>query len=297
MSKLLRAGFRRYLHGRVLWICLALSLAVGILNGRHLSEASTFDSMHIYGQILIFAILISISVGTEYGEGGFRNKIVIGYTKGEIFWSEWLIAMLLSAVMFSVCMIPSLIMGRHNFTYMSFDSVVVITVAMLLCNFASVAFSLFIHSVMSGKTVSTIVNLGLILCMAFTVFQIDYNLNYDEFIYRSTNEYTPQDGVELEHNEEEFVAIKNPRYVDEPLRTVLKSLLNFSAEGQMIQYADVLGSLMDNHVYDFDTGEWSILPREDEETHALCRLTLSSIGLIVVYSVGGYLIFRRKDSK
>lgn len=297
MSKLLRAGVRRYLHGRVLWICLALSLAVGILNGRHLSEASAFDSMHIYGQLLIFAILISISVGTEYGEGGFRNKIVIGYTKGEIFWSEWLIAMLLSAVMFGVCMIPSLIMGHHNFTYMSFGSVVVITVAMLLCNFASVAFSLSIHFVMSGKTVSTVVNLGLILCMAFTVFQIDYNLNYGEFIYRSANEYASQEGVELEHDEEGFVAIKNPRYVDEPLRTVLKSLLNFSAEGQAVQYADVLWSIRLNTDYNFDTGEITPLPLKSEDARTIIMLTLSSLAVITVYSVGGCIIFRRKDLK
>ena len=87
MTKLLRACMRRYAHNSLFWISVILTLGIAVCVS--FSARYTFyDDAMVSAQIVIHAIMISWVVGKEFKEGIFRNKAIVGHSKGSIFLAE-----------------------------------------------------------------------------------------------------------------------------------------------------------------------------------------------------------------
>ena len=115
MRKLLSAGFQRLWKDRYFWWMLAFvgifSLA-NILNSArsciamaeqgyiHTLDDYYFNQAPIMGGI--FGLFVSVFLGTEYGDGVIRNKLVIGHKREHIYIGHFLVccaaSLLLSAV-------------------------------------------------------------------------------------------------------------------------------------------------------------------------------------------------------
>ena len=87
MIKLLRACVRRYTHNTIFWIAAVLTIGLGI-SIAHSARMTYYDDALVIAQMLIHAIMISWVVGKEFKEGIFRNKVIVGHSKGRIFLAE-----------------------------------------------------------------------------------------------------------------------------------------------------------------------------------------------------------------
>lgn len=287
MGELLRAGIRRYLHSSILWICVAFSLLIGILLGLRLPEYSTFDDIYIVAEFLVFAVLISVSIGKEYSEGGFRNKVISGHTRGRIFWAEWLIATAISLLLFILCAIPVVLLNTVEYVLTSY--IVKIAIGMTLVNISSVAITFFVSIIISHKVVSPVACILLVLCLTVVAGTIDSRLSLPEYEYRYS--YNQATGEYDEYLAEDV----NSRYVKEPFRTVLKVVLDLLPQGQMTEYSDIYYELKAYPDYDEVTGVISPAVCSAEELKTLNSHPFYSMVLITVFSVGGFVLFRRKS--
>ena len=87
MSKLLRACVRRYAHNVIFWITTILTIGIAVIVS--LSARRTFyDDAMVIAQMVMHGIMISWVVGKEFKEGIFRNKVIVGHSKGSIFLAE-----------------------------------------------------------------------------------------------------------------------------------------------------------------------------------------------------------------
>ena len=87
MKNLLRAGVRRYTYNIVFWLSIVFTIVVSVLSAKNTREFY-FDDFYCILIFFAFAVLISWIVGRENDEGIFRNKVVSGHTKGQIYISE-----------------------------------------------------------------------------------------------------------------------------------------------------------------------------------------------------------------
>lgn len=81
MIKLLRSEARRYFKNVLFWLGIAALLICGLYFG-------TLENLDVTYHLvvpIVMAVLISLIVGREYSDGGFRNKIISGHSKGKIF--------------------------------------------------------------------------------------------------------------------------------------------------------------------------------------------------------------------
>lgn len=93
MARLLRAG-ARYLRSATFYIGL---LAV-LLGGTWVGTLENPDpNCHLISAAAV-VVVMTLQVGREYSDGGFRNKLIAGHGKAAIFWSEWLLAFAVLAV-------------------------------------------------------------------------------------------------------------------------------------------------------------------------------------------------------
>ena len=99
MMKLLRAGYRRYFRNILFWIALAASAILGALCGVRVKDDTRLDDMYIVVGFMIFAALIALMIGREFSDGGFRNKITSGHTKGKVFFSEYILALTICLIL------------------------------------------------------------------------------------------------------------------------------------------------------------------------------------------------------
>lgn len=290
MNKLLHAGLRRYFHSIIFWICLIASLLLGIFIATADKSYGSFENTYVIAELLIYAVLISVSIGKEYSDGGFRNKIIAGHTKGEIYLSEWLISVSISLCLFIVCSVPfAVINSKEIFAEIATNYIIKIGVGMLLANVASMVISIVISMLISNKVIAPIINIFLILCLLVVSGQINGKLAQPKYEY--LYEYNQETGEYDEYLSDEI----NSRYVGEPLRTVLQLSVSLSPEGQITEYEDILYLLNAYPNYDEESGELSPAKCDVEDEKALNTFPLYSACLIVLVTSAGYLLFRKKE--
>lgn len=105
MSKLMRANFVRLVKSKVFWVCLAGLVIfaaisfVGNNEGKNAAESFFGIAMMLS---MLFAAFCPLFIGTEYGDGTIRNKLVIGHTRTAVYVSNLLTCILANIIMLAV---------------------------------------------------------------------------------------------------------------------------------------------------------------------------------------------------
>jgi len=281
MMKLLRAGYRRYFSNILFWIALVASAILGVASGARLKESARLDDMYVTLGFLIFAAFTSLMIGREFTDGGFRNKITSGYTKGKVFFSEYILAL-------SACLIFTLV-AAGTITLMNpsaygniLPELLIKSIIGYLLLIVSMVTMIFVVSILiSRKAISAVLALLLVIGLFSAAYEIDLALNRPEFQREMVQR---EDGMwELTEGTE-----KNLNYIDSPMRENLTFIVNVIPIGQAIQYNEWVAPL-------FNPLNIRILIGEEEKL--LNTMPFYSLGTTIVLLAGAYVVFRKKDFK
>ncbi|MDO5559678.1 MAG: ABC transporter permease subunit [Oscillospiraceae bacterium] len=278
MSKLLSANFSRLFKSKIFWAGMIfmfgfaafLIIMSRIQNGADSSGSREMDSAVFAGTILIpvvTAVFSGIFLGTEYSDGTMRNKIIVGHTRASVYLSDLAVCCagsLLMNVMFIITIIalgvPLLGMTAAD-TGKMIISFLIISAALCAWCAVLVFISILIHSKSAG--VVTAIITGFVMMMGAIALYTRY----------TEPEYYPGDYMYTDSNGEiTSDMVKNPGYLTGTKRKVYKTLLDLIPSGQFMQINQ--GSL-DNELLK----------------------TLYSMSIIVVFTCGGIILFRKKDLK
>ncbi|MBP3635650.1 MAG: ABC transporter permease subunit [Bacilli bacterium] len=274
MIKLLNAGFTRLRKNKLFWLLTIFSIGLALF-----MIYTQYSDMKKYGEVIevyqlmlnystiigiVIAIFTSLFLGVEYSDGAIRNKISIGHKRTNIYLSNLIITIITSLFSYILFMIVIAIVGIPLF------GTITIPISTLLkliwCIFVTIiaycSIFTFIAMMISNKTITAIVSIilvfGLMMC-ALTSLNI---LSAQEYI---------QAGAFVD-GEMQFKKEKNPRYPSEEERKVHQTLLDINPAGQVFQLA---GRSAPN----------------------LKVLPLYSLGIIVVFTGAGLVLFKKKELK
>lgn len=282
MMKLLRAGFCRYVKSHLFWISAVVAIILGLRSGIAVREDRMFNDIYTVFAFAIFAVLISLTIGREFSDGGFRNKIVVGHTRMQLFVSEYLMAILicliltmLSATVFSLLNIPIFSRFIGEFLIKSIIGVILFLISM-------VTFIAVVSMLITKKSITAVVLLLAIFVSFFVTDEINLNLNFPEYNKHIEME---DDGTPIITGEWE----KNPAYVDSPQRELYTFILNTLPIGQSIQYVEMSSPMFSEQNV--------MLAIPEEEGRLLDTLPFYSVGNVIFWLAVGYGIFRKKHFK
>ncbi len=123
MNKLLRANFTRLRKNKVFWGCIIFMFlnAVSSVISQYISFKKYGGEKDLYfhenlafGQTVavsvISAIFIGLFIGTEHSNGTLRNKLVIGHSRGAIYFAN-LAVCIAAAILIHIAYVVTTLVG------------------------------------------------------------------------------------------------------------------------------------------------------------------------------------------
>ena len=310
MSKLIRAGFLRYIHSHIFLRALIVTVAIAAFCGFNARQYNLED-FYVTVFLIAIAVLISWLVGREHEEG-FRNKVISGHTKGNIFFSEWILGVSFSVVLYLIFAMIFLGMNSYIIGYAKTGVAVKIFLSGLLATACSAAITVTVSCMISRRAMIGIVNILLIFCFVFASETISSMLNRPEYNEEYDYEYTEvvdEKGntyLEMSVVEGSQRLVENPNYIKSPIRDVLYVICRISPftsirEGGKITYGwfgyhmQVNGNSTDSsHILWEHLADFSVT--KEEMTTLNISLICSFIELVMIGCIG-YFLFRKKELK
>ena len=305
MSKLIRAGVRRYVRNIVFWLAIVATAVAGVIGARG-ARQFYFDDFYCVIVLFALAVMISWLVGRENDEGIFRNKVVSGYTKGQIYISELILGVGTSVLMFLVFAGIFIAFNSYVFAKASLSVCVRIFVDSLLVTVCFAAILVTLSCLIPKRAISIIVNIVVVFAIIFMAYGLQNVVQQEEYYTEYDFEYV----TEIDENGNEFLVgqevegserlVKNPKYVDGFARIVYQAVYDILPFGHINEY-----NYLTNDWFGYD---YYNVPEEGRVWHKDCTLTAeesASINVNLIYSVVvnsliiavGYVCFRKKDLK
>ena len=276
MSKLLRAGFCRYLKNPLAAIAAAASLAIGLWGG--VTAVFTIDDVFLIALFITFAAFVSLLIGREHGDGGFRNKVIKGYTKGQIFFSEWLLHTLICLAMLVIFLVAFCLAGHEVLAPVPSGMLALILFCFVCMSVAIVTLLCVLTLLINNRAIAAILSVLLVVGLLFASYCIDAALTSPQYY---------QIGHCDETNEIVFwEQVENPRYVKGVWRVLLTHLNYTIPLGQSEPLLELIG------IWNYEETQVDL-----SQLNVAKLLPVYSFCVIMVVGGIGYALFRRRDLK
>ena len=278
MRNLLSAGFARLWRCKVFWLsCIvmagisAISMRTRYMDGLEFGAFESIDSgffNFVVMVIFLSALVCTLLLGTEYGEGTMRSKLICGHRRRDVYLANLVVCSAGSLIMCSAAVGAGLAVGLPllgSFEMGSVQAAVTIAGTFALA-LASVSLFTLLAMLVDDRTRSAVAGLLLALLLLLAGSYINNRLEEPP----TEADFVIVNGQVMLANER-----PNPRYLPEgPVRQVCQFLFDFLPGGQTVQYANP------------DTAN----------RQPLLLMTYDAV-LFVLSTAAGLFLFKRKDLK
>lgn len=286
MARLLRAGARRYLKSAVFYIGLLATFLGGLYVG---TLENPDPNCHL---ILAAAVVVvmTLQIGREYSDGGFRNKLIAGHKKGTVFWSEWLLSVAVLLVYLIAYCGGFLLTGETAYAETPTAVLLLCAAAAGVCGLGFLCIAFFFSMLISNKAVAAVVNLLLIVALSVPVYTMAVALMLEAT-------YTTYE-MQEKGGKTELVAMEmeNPSYVGGVKRKAYTAIVQVSPFGQGFEQWTLQKVYRAAKTYDKDSpyASEAFLEGQRKETTFTPQYALAFAGILLAAGCAG---FCKKDMK
>ena len=324
MRNLMHANFIRYISRLSTLIAFMISLTLGLVTAFDSSKESyvngiknDYFSPELQYLLFVFflAVIVSVvNIGSEFAAGTIRNKLVSGYTKMEIFFSELILSIIFSVILFILYYLPFIVKG---WKYLGdLDYILEVTALLLLSILSLTVFAVFLCFLTENRIIAVVIGIMVVVVMLMSADAVEKRLKEPQYnqetIYEdgsrmlvmgngvirtfSDNAITDDVGVK------EIRDIPNPKYVDGIFRKVLSFALEINCFQRIMDSIEFFNR--QNMLKYGESGLPDDIAKDIAlEYERLNEETVDKIGLEMVYNVllivafasVGVLIFRKKN--
>ncbi|MBP5607384.1 MAG: ABC transporter permease subunit [Lachnospiraceae bacterium] len=244
MNKLIRAGFKRALRIKSLYICLAVLFFIDGLDiikesifpepGRSLPEPEGYLVSAFLTMILLAAVFITSFLGSEHQYGTLRNKIAVGHERWKLYVSSFIVCYSAVMIMYVFTWVMTAVLGTlllggfKSSAKELFDMILISFLAFTMLTSLFVTAGLCIHS-KSMSSVAAVI--AAFLCMFAGVMTVQV-LSTPEFIPAESipaqliSEYEPAPG--------DPTLVINPDYVSGQRRKTYEAVHKLCPASQIL---------------------------------------------------------------
>lgn len=242
MRKLLSANFSRLWKSKVFWLCTAAMFIISIIS--ILNSARMHQSMlesgfvkpleDYYFQLApyiaaIMGIFISLFLGTEHSDGTFRNKLIVGHSRMDVFITNFIVCLAGSLIITAAWLIGGLpglfLIGPFDMGISGFAVYIIIAIGM------TAAFTAIFVWVATSSTNKA-------LTVVFVIILFGVMTAIGSGVFERLSE--PEINSGMAYVDGQFVDLggtPNPLYVSGTARTILELLRDCMPMSQAVNMA------------------------------------------------------------
>lgn len=273
MRKLITASFSRLWREKMFWFAFAFmsigSVCYNWIGYNEITKVDVYVEDMMFCMLpmaaFVFAFFISMRLGTEFEEHTIRNKFIVGYSRTQVYFAEYITCMVAAMMMLVVMLLFSMAFGLVlSLEFRSGRNEIILLVFCCVL-IASVFSAMFVGISMNvgSKAASLVVSMAFLFAILLLASFCVNALEEGPMVY-SDVVITAENGVEFGD------LIKNPAYIDGTQRTVYELIADILPTGQTIQMNNL-------------------------EFERASRWPVFSLMMLVVATVAGYLPFRKRD--
>ena len=273
MRKLLTASFSRLWREKMFWFAFAFmsigSVCYNWIGYNEITKVDVYVEDMMFCMLpmaaFVFAFFISMRLGTEFEEHTIRNKFIVGYSRTQVYFAEYITCMVASMILLGIMLLVSTSFGfllSLEFQSSWHELVLLIFCCVLIASVFSAMFtaiSMNVGSKAASLVVSIVFLFAILLVASFCI-----NALAQEPMTYSNIVITAENGVEFGD------LIENPAYVDGTQRLVYALIADVLPTGQSIQMNNL-------------------------EFERAARWPVFSLVMLVIATIAGYLPFRKRD--
>ena len=179
MRKLLTASFSRLWREKMFWFAFAFmsigSVCYNWIGYNEITKVDVYVEDMMFCMLpmaaFVFAFFISMRLGTEFEEHTIRNKFIVGYSRTQVYFAEYITCMVASMILLGIMLLDSTSFGlllSLEFRSSWHELVLLIFCCVLIASVFSAIFTAIIMNIGSKATslVVSVVLLFAILLMA-----------------------------------------------------------------------------------------------------------------------------------
>ena len=281
MTNLISAGLARLWKAKIFLFSVVFMFLISVLviinqYRTSLDYGLTLSLNNIiFGYTLIIGIVAaafsSLFLGAEYSDGTIRNKLVAGHTRAAIYCSNLIVTIIAALLMSAAYLIAVFAFGMpligaldlSDIGPLAFAATIFGSIAMIC---AVCAILTAISMLISNKAVAAIVSIFVMLGILLFAIEVESRLLAPEF-------YSPFTIVSSDENGPMELAqetVENPQYLRGAERRVYEYIFDILPAGQALQYAR-MGAV---HLW---------------------QMPLYSLAIVLLFTLFGYTVFRKKN--
>ena len=304
MIRLIKAGLIRYIKRPFLIIALSCSLAFGVIHGVVEWKTIHFDFDFYYNKDIwlvspmsdlwfkccmwIVIVLISLEIGKEFSDGTIRNKLYIGHTKMAIYLSEIVSGSVIVIFNYLLFMIPTIIGGSYFFCTISLAACLWLLGELLLIFLVWGFFSISLTMLISNRAV------GVVTVFSIMLFLAVINVHNRSYYYNTEPAEIIENVIEFSEDGKPYSVertVKNPWYID----GLPKALVNIEHESD--PFSRTYNACNYAYIHYPEKAKSEDLDMQVQIDRQVKNDSLILILTGTIFTVGGLVLFRRKDLK
>lgn len=309
MSKLIKAGLRRYFTSVLFWVASIAVFLLARFAREELLAYGSMDTTRILFVFFIYVILFGWNIGREYEEGIFKNKIIAGHSKAKIFFSEMILAYIVSSIMFLIFAVVFLVKFMYVAELMEVNVSIRICISFFLINLSMVSFIVTISMLLSHRGLSIMMNIIVVLGFVICVTVVGSILSEEKYVriaeYKTIEEIDEYGNVDIYRQEIEGSEkmVYNIDYVGGMKRKAYEFVYNTMPAGQVVENFAFLSNYMDYRYYNYIVlpmmarGEYKIEEISKKDNYSLNVNIAFSIGVMCFLNLLGSSVFRKVELK
>lgn len=225
MRKLLSASFSRLWKDKTFLIAMVTVTVVSVIFNylNFQSSISSEEPAYVEDVLLnMFPVIayvcvsfIAMFIGTEFDENTIRNKLIVGHTRTEIYFANYLVCMAASLLLLLAILLFSGITGYFLLkTFMlEWKQLAFLILCCILCTMVFSAICVGIVMNVNIKAISLLIGLLLMFGLMMLTTYFEHSLEEGEMIYEGVT--MTAEGVQLGD------PVTNPAYVGGTARKVM----------------------------------------------------------------------------
>ncbi len=293
MLKLIRAAFSRQIKNKFLPISAVIAIADGFM---YASNYANLGSFTIGSRLLTSLFFLSlcawrfISPGTT--DSAYKNKLINGYTRTEIFVSEYIVAGVYALFMATLTATCAILPVRGMISEIPAKYAVVLLAGIALAWLLMVSIVFVLTALIPRKELAILLIVLAVWVCCVPIAELEYKINQPEYNFTGDVLNLSPENIDPE------LLSENEHYMGSPKREIARILFELTPSGQLLRYNSFF-SKWEQLGESFELIESSFFSTKVLLNHkeflisapclALCGLTLCFFG--------GLALFRKREFK